>query len=67
MNNIDLTYSPYLNKQYKKFYEENKYIPELFYPYNCVEITDYAPSITTKVGTIGGTSFIAIIEDSKNE
>ena len=62
MNDLDLTISPYLNKQYKKFYEENKYFPELFYPYNCVEVIDCAPSITTKVGMIGGTSFIAILE-----
>lgn len=63
MNDLDLTISPYLNKQYQEFYKENHYFPELFYPYNCVEVVDYAPSITTKVGMIGGTSFIAILEN----
>jgi hypothetical protein len=65
MSDFDMTVSPYLNKQYENFYDANNYIPELFYPYNCVEVIDYAPSITTKVGMIGGTSFIAIIETTK--
>ena len=67
MKDFNLTISPYLNKQYEKFYEKNNYLPELFYPYNCIEITDYAPSITTKVGMLGGTSFIAVIESNLKE
>ena len=53
-----LTSSPYVNKKYEEFYKKHGYIPEMFNPYNCREITDIAPTLTaqgdsiTKSGTI---------------
>ena len=52
------TYSPYVNKKYEEFIEENGYVPEMFNPYNKSEITDVAPTLTaqgdsiTKSGTV---------------
>ena len=36
----------------KNFIIKNGYIPQMFNPYNCKEILDYAPTLTTKSGTI---------------
>lgn len=53
-----LTYSPYVNKKYKEFINNNGYIPELFNLYNKTEIKDIAPTLTaqgdsiTKSGTV---------------
>lgn len=38
----------WLEKKYAEFYEKHGYIPEYFEPYNCREIKDYAPTLTTK-------------------
>lgn len=38
----------WLEKKYAEFYEKYGYIPEYFEPYNCREIKDYAPTLTTK-------------------
>ena len=52
------TYSPYVNKKYKKFYDKNGYIPKYFNPYNTTELKDVAPTLTaqgdsiTKSGTV---------------
>lgn len=54
----------WLEKKYIEFYEKNGYIPEMFEPYNCREITDYAPTLTANSNTSpthAGT--ILIIED----
>ena len=64
IEDFNLTYSEYVNKKYKEFYEKNGYIPEMFEPYNCREITDYAPTLTANSNTSpthAGT--ILIIED----
>ena len=41
----------WLEKKYIEFYEKNGYIPEMFEPYNCREITDYAPTLTANSNT----------------
>lgn len=52
------TYSPYVNKKYKEFYDKNGYVPEYFNPYNTTELKDVAPTLTaqgdsiTKSGTV---------------
>ena len=40
----------FVTRSYRKFYEKNGYIPEMFNPYNCAEITDIAPTQTTVCG-----------------
>lgn len=41
----------YLQKKYRKFYEEHGYIPKYFHPYNGKEIIDYSPTITANSNT----------------
>lgn len=50
-----------LNK-YKEFYKEHRYIPPLFNPYNCYEIGDIAPTITSQCGSTTTTATILIKE-----
>ena len=47
---FELTSSNYVNKKYTEFYKKHGYIPKMFNPYNCSEITDIAPTITTQCG-----------------
>lgn len=62
INDFNLTTSPYINRKYKEFYEKNGYIPEVFNAYNCCEVMEIAPTITTNCGNASGTSSILIIE-----
>lgn len=49
---------------YKEFYEKYGYIPEMFNPYNCYEITDIAPTLTSACGhtTTSATVLIVVKE-----
>ena len=49
-------------KKYKEFFEEKGYIPLMFNPYNCTEIMDIAPCVTTKCGGTGSSAAVLIIE-----
>ena len=49
-------------KKYKEFYEEHGYIPTMFNPYNCTEIIDIAPCVTTNCGGTGCSASVLIIE-----
>jgi hypothetical protein len=62
----NLTYSSYVNKQYEKFYQKNGYIPKMFNPYNCAEITDIAPTLTAQGDSItkSGTVLIMVGDES---
>ena len=64
MNNIelDLTYSPYVNKKYTEFYDKQGYLPIIFNPYNCAELDEYAPTITAQGGSITNSGTVLIIE-----
>lgn len=53
-----LTYSPYVNKKYEQFIEKNKYVPELFNPYNCQEIKELAPTLTAQGDSVTKTSTV---------
>ena len=61
----DLTYSPYVNEQYRKFYHKNGYIPQIFNPYNCTEIADIAPTLTAQGDSITKSGTVLIIEEVK--
>ena len=54
----------YVLNKYKKFYKEYGYIPTLFNPYNCYEIGDIAPTITSQCGSTTTTATI-LIKESK--
>ena len=62
INDFNLTTIPYINRKYKEFYEKNGYIPEIFNAYNCYEVMEIAPTITTNCGNASGTSSILIIQ-----
>ena len=53
-----ITYSPYVNKKYEQFIEKNKYVPELFNPYNCQEIKDLAPTLTAQGDSVTKSSTV---------
>lgn len=62
--NFNFTYSEYVNKKYKQFYEEHGYIPEMFNPYNCSEIIDICPTLTSQGDSITKSGTVLIIERS---
>lgn len=47
-------------KKYKKFIEENRYIPKMFNPYNCAEITDICPTLSTQCGSTTSSATVLI-------
>lgn len=65
MSNIDLKDGGYVERKYKQFYEKNGYIPEMFNPYNCAEITDICPTLSTYCGSTTSNSTVLIIERRK--
>lgn len=44
--------SSFIVKKYREFYEKNGYVPKLFNPYNCVEVKDIAPCLSTVCGGV---------------
>lgn len=49
-------------KKYQEFYEKHGYIPEMFNPYNCREIINVAPCLTTNCGCDYSSATVLIIE-----
>lgn len=49
-------------KKYKQFYDKHGYVPLVFNPYNCAEIKDIAPCISTQCGSTTTSATILIIE-----
>ena len=56
-----------VTRSYRKFYKKNGYIPEMFNPYNCVEITDIAPTQTTSCGGVCSSATVLILERDYDE
>jgi hypothetical protein len=61
------TQFPVINRKLNDFYKKNGYLPHFFETYNCVEVFDICPSITTRVGMLGGSSNLLIIEKVDKE
>ena len=57
----------FVNRKYEEFYSKNGYIPNMFNPYNCNEIDDYSPTMTTQCGSTTSSSTVLIKEDNMNE
>lgn len=57
----------FVNRKYEEFYSKNGYIPSMFNPYNCNEIDDYSPTMTTQCGSTTSSSTVLIKEDNMNE
>jgi hypothetical protein len=62
VDEFPITYSQYVNKKYAEFYKKNGYIPAMFNPYNCSEIKDVAPTLTTPCGSLVVSSTVLILE-----
>ena len=62
MDDFELTYSPYVNRKYAEFYNKYGYLPKIFNPYNCSEITDFAPTLTAQVDSITKSGTVLILE-----
>lgn len=61
--NFDVTNSKVINNAYEDFYRKHGYIPRMFNPYNCSEIIDIAPTITSACGVTTTSATILIIEE----
>lgn len=48
----------YVTRKYAEFYTKNGYIPRYFNAYDCREIKDIAPTLTTQCGSKDGTGAI---------
>lgn len=67
MNDLELTYSPYVNTKYTQFYEKHGYLPKYFNPYNCTELDDFAPTLTSQGDSITKSGTVLIIEEVENQ
>lgn len=56
----DSCLTPYTLNKYKEFYDKNGYIPKMFNPYNCKEITDKAPCLTAQGNSVTKSSTVLI-------
>ena len=52
----------FVNEKYQEFYRKHGYIPKMFNPYNCTEITNVAPCVTTNCGGTGCSATVLIVE-----
>lgn len=57
----------FIFKKYVQFIEQNGYFQMIFQPYNCSEITDISPTLTTNCGckTSSAAVMIANLEDTE--
>lgn len=58
-----LTRSKWVNDKYKEFYRKNGYLPKYLDVYNGTEITDYAPTLSTRSNGGMGSGTVLIIID----
>lgn len=50
----------YINQRFEDFYEENRYYPEMFNPYNRQEVKELAPTLTTMCNSWQSSATVAI-------
>lgn len=50
----------FVESKYKEFFNKNGYIPEMFNPYNCSEVTDISPTTTTQCGSTTSSATVLI-------
>ena len=53
----------YIERKYKKFICKYGYIPQMFNAYDCKEIKDFAPTLTTYCGPPTSSAGILILEN----
>lgn len=54
-------------ESYKKFCETTGYFPRMFNAYNCQEVVDIAPTVTTSCGSWFCSATVCILVEDKNE
>lgn len=59
-------YNPMV-ESYKRFCENTGYFPKMFNAYNCQEVTDIAPTVTTSCGSWFCSATVSILVDDENE
>lgn len=60
---FNLTRSKWVNDKYKDFYKQYGYLPKYFDIYNGLEITNIAPTITTRSNGAMGSGTLLVIEE----
>lgn len=56
----------FIENKYIEFYKKNKYVPTMFNPYNCQEITNISPTITTQCGSTTSSATVLILESEED-
>ena len=59
--------SKFVMRKYEEFYHKNGYVPKLFNPYNCYEVKDVAPTITSQCGSSTTTASVLVLVEENNE
>lgn len=59
--------SNFITRKYKEFYYKHGYIPKMFNPYNCTEITNIAPALLTNCGITTSSSTVLIVVEEKED
>jgi hypothetical protein len=54
-------------ESYKRFCENTGHFPKMFNAYNCQEVTDIAPTVTTSCGSWFCSATVSILVEDKNE
>jgi len=67
LENILLSDRAYVKRKYMEFYDKHGYVPKIFVPYDCAEITNFAHTIATSSGTPSGIGSHLIIEEIEIE
>lgn len=57
----------FVAKKYQEFIDKGGYIPVMFNPYNCAEITDIAPCLSTQCGSTTSSATVLIIESEEEK
>ena len=57
----------FVTRKYIEFIKKNGYIPKMFNPYNCTEIMDIAPTLSTTCGSTTGSATVLIVVTNEEE
>lgn len=56
----------WLGRKMLEFVERNGYIPKIFQPYNCADVSDLAPTVTASCGGSTTIGALYLIEGGEN-
>ena len=58
----NLTHSKWVNDKYEQFYKTHGYLPRFFEVYNGLELTEIAPTLSTRSNVAMGSGTVLVIE-----